>query len=52
MERRQKPWVTVIFKGHIEKAVSTEYMKTDIHLCGLTDKHYTQIFQTMPDLKS
>lgn len=52
MERRQKPWVTVIFKGYIEEAESTQYMDTDTHLCGLTDKHYTQIFQAMPGLKT
>ena len=52
MERRQKPWVTVIFEGYIEEAESAQYMDTDTHLCGLTDKDCTQIFQTMSGLKT
>lgn len=44
---RQKPWVTVIFKGYIEEADPTKYIETDTHLCGPADKHYTQIFQIM-----
>ena len=36
---RQKPRVTVIFKGYVEDAESTKYIETDTYLCGLAGKY-------------